>query len=173
MMKAACQHFAWSASKTASKFNGHDPEEQTSSEARGTFRRGACRLRDPFRRRCPLGGRRRIDNGYRQEDHRRLFPGTRDGKKDGRSDQRAPGAGQHLRISKLECDTRQGESILYDAADPRTALQLWSGPAKDGDPEAQNRLGQIYELGIGTEPDYNEAAKLYRRAADAAVEPPL
>jgi hypothetical protein len=72
-----------------------------------------------------------------------------------------------VRISKLECDARQGESILYDAADPRTALQLWSGPAKDGDPEAQNRLGQIYELGIGTEPDYNEAAKFYLRAADA------
>ena len=78
-----------------------------------------------------------------------------------------PVPGQHVRISKLECDTRNGESILYDAADPRTALQLWSGPAKDGDPEAQNRLGQIYELGIGTEPDYNEAAKFYRRAADA------
>jgi hypothetical protein len=75
--------------------------------------------------------------------------------------------GQRVRISKLECDARGGESILYDAADPATAIQLWSAPAAAGDKDAQNRLGQIYELGIGRDPDYAEAAKWYRRAADA------
>src|SRR4051812_35998490 len=78
-----------------------------------------------------------------------------------------PSPGQHRQISKLECDSRGGESILYDAANPRTAIQLWSGLAEAGDKDASNRLCQIYEMGIGTEPDYDAAAKWYRRAVTA------
>ena len=53
---------------------------------------------------------------------------------------------------------------------PRTPVRrkrLWQESAAKGDPLAQNRLGQIYEIGIGGTPDYAEAAKWYKRAADS------
>ena len=72
--------------------------------------------------------------------------------------------GRIVKVSKIECETRSGLYVLYDAADPKTALTIWLDSAKQGDANAQNRVGQIYELGIGTAPDYAEAAKWYRAA---------
>jgi len=70
-------------------------------------------------------------------------------------------------ISLAECGARGGDAVLYDAADPRQAQRLWQESAAQGDPIAQNRLGQIHEIGIGGTPDYAEAAKWYKRAADS------
>ena len=70
-------------------------------------------------------------------------------------------------ISLAECGARGGDAVLYDAADPRQAQRLWQESAAQGDPFAQNRLGQIHEIGIGGAPDYVEAAKWYKRAADS------
>lgn len=66
----------------------------------------------------------------------------------------------------IECETRGGLYVLFDAADPATALKIWLDSARQGDANAQNRVGQIYELGIGTMPNYEEAAKWYGVAAD-------
>ena len=78
-----------------------------------------------------------------------------------------PGTRVQTPISLAECGARGGDAVLYDAADPRQAQRLWQESAAQGDPIAQNRLGQIYEIGIGGAPDYSEAAKWYKRAADS------
>ena len=70
------------------------------------------------------------------------------------------------KISKLQCEAGGGEYVLMDAADPKRALNIWLPMASQGDANAQNRVGQIYEIGIGTAPDYVEAAKWYTKAAD-------
>ena len=78
-----------------------------------------------------------------------------------------PGRRVEQPISYAECTARGGEAVLFDGADPAHAKRLWQGPAEHGDVTAQNRLGQIYELGIGGTPDYAEAAKWYKKAADS------
>lgn len=71
-----------------------------------------------------------------------------------------------IKVRALECEIRGGEYVLYDRADPDTALQLWLSSAQLGDADAQNRVGQIYQMGIGGDPDPAEAAKWFRKAAD-------
>ena len=80
-----------------------------------------------------------------------------------------PGAIQ--RESKAACEIRGGLYVAYDAADPATALKIWMDSANQGDAQAQNRVGQIYELGIGLAPDYNQAAKWYEKAAQNGSRP--
>ena len=74
-----------------------------------------------------------------------------------------PGAVQ--KESKAACEIRGGLYVAYDAADPATALKIWMDSASQGDALAQNRVGQIYELGIGLAPDYAQAANWYEKAA--------
>lgn len=71
-----------------------------------------------------------------------------------------------IRTTAQDCRIRGGEYVAYDRADYRTALNVWLEPAEAGDPEAQNYVGEIFEKGLGTEPDYVSAATWYRRAAD-------
>ena len=65
-----------------------------------------------------------------------------------------------------ECEVRGGEYVLYDRADPKIAFKIWESSAKGGDADAQRRLAQIYEMGIGAEPDYKNAAAWYRKSAE-------
>lgn len=65
-----------------------------------------------------------------------------------------------------ECAIRGGEYVEYDRADYRTATAVWMAQAEDGDPVAQNYLGEIYEKGLGTAPDYAAARDWYERAAE-------
>lgn len=65
-----------------------------------------------------------------------------------------------------ECEIRGGEYVLFDRADPQTALKIWQQSAAQGDPVAQYRIGQIYEMGLGAAPEYDVAAGWYRKAAD-------
>lgn len=53
------------------------------------------------------------------------------------------------------------------AGDFRTAIQIWTPLAEEGDVDAQINLGQIYEFGNGVSRDYAEAARWYRMAAEA------
>ena len=71
-----------------------------------------------------------------------------------------------IKSSAIDCEIRGGEYVAYDRANYATALKVWSGLAEQGDPEAQNYVAQIYERGLGTEPDYALAAQWYRKAAD-------
>ncbi len=73
---------------------------------------------------------------------------------------------QAVKSSALECEIRGGEYVAYDRADYTTALKIWMEQARAGDAEAQTYVGEIYEKGLGTAPDYELAAIWYRRAAE-------
>jgi uncharacterized protein len=65
-----------------------------------------------------------------------------------------------------DCRIRGGEYVAYDRADAKSALHVWLPAAEAGDPEAQTNVGEIYERGIGTEPNYDAAVIWYKKAAD-------
>lgn len=71
-----------------------------------------------------------------------------------------------VKTTGVDCEIRGGEYVLYDRADYNTALAIWLPMAEQGDPRAQNYVGEIYERGLGTEPDYALAAKWYNKAAE-------
>jgi len=70
-----------------------------------------------------------------------------------------------IKTSGQDCANRGGEFTAFDRADYKTALKVWLARGADGDAEAQNYVGEIYEKGLGVEPDYTEAKKWYQRAA--------
>jgi len=71
-----------------------------------------------------------------------------------------------VRTTTSECSIRGGESVAYDRADLKSALRVWLQTAEGGDLEAQTNVGEIYERGLGVEPDYATAANWYQKAAD-------
>ena len=70
------------------------------------------------------------------------------------------------RLQARECAIRGGEYVVYDQANYQTALQIWQTKANAGDPQAQTYVGEIYEKGLGTAPDYGMAFQWYRKAAE-------
>lgn len=70
------------------------------------------------------------------------------------------------RTTAAECRIRGGEYVAFDRADYKTALKVWLETAELGDAEAQTNVGEIYEKGLGTEPNYEVAAFWYQKAAD-------
>jgi hypothetical protein len=71
-----------------------------------------------------------------------------------------------IRAPARECARRGGEYVAYDRANLKTALAIWKQAADGGDANAQVHLGEIYEKGLGVEPDYAMAAQYFRKAAD-------
>lgn len=71
------------------------------------------------------------------------------------------------RLTARDCQIRGGEYVSYDRADLRSALAAWLPAAEQGDREAQEIVGEIYERGLGVTPDYAAAARWYRLAAEA------
>ena len=67
-----------------------------------------------------------------------------------------------MRTTALDCEIRGGEYVAYDRANYQTALRVWLETAQTGDPKAQYYVGEIYEKGLGTAPDYSQAAAWYR-----------
>lgn len=65
-----------------------------------------------------------------------------------------------------ECEIRGGEYVAFDRANFSTSLQVWKPQAEQGDPQAQVYVGEIFEKGLGTTPDYAQAAMWYQKAAD-------
>ncbi|RKZ43916.1 MAG: hypothetical protein DRQ58_12010, partial [Gammaproteobacteria bacterium] len=57
-----------------------------------------------------------------------------------------------IKTTALDCEFRGGEYVAYNRADFRTALNVWLERAKQGDPEAQTYLGEVYEKGLGLKP---------------------
>jgi hypothetical protein len=66
----------------------------------------------------------------------------------------------------IDCRVRGGEYVAFDRANLTTALNVWLQSAEAGDAEAQTTVGEIYERGMGTAPDYAAALKWYQKAAD-------
>ena len=73
---------------------------------------------------------------------------------------------QPVRATTSECEIRGGEYIAYDRANYATALQVWQPKAEQGDPQAQTYVGEIFEKGLGRDPDPAQAAQWYQKAAD-------
>ncbi|MEL7023971.1 MAG: caspase family protein [Pseudomonadota bacterium] len=65
-----------------------------------------------------------------------------------------------------DCRVRGGEYVAYDRADLKSALNVWMAAAESGDAEAQNTVGEIFERGLGGEPNYEAAVIWYQKAAD-------
>lgn len=71
-----------------------------------------------------------------------------------------------IRTTLSECTIRGGEYVAYDRADLQSALRIWMQAAEGGDLEAQTNVGEIYERGMGVQPNYEAAAMWYQKAAD-------
>lgn len=69
-------------------------------------------------------------------------------------------------LTASECSIRGGEYVAYDRADYKTSLAVWMPSAEAGDAEAQANVGEIFERGLGGEPNYEVAALWYQKAAD-------
>ena len=69
------------------------------------------------------------------------------------------------RTTAQDCRVRGGEYVAYDRADYKTALKIWLPAAEGGEADAQNTVGEIFEQGLGTEPNYEVAVLWYGRAA--------
>ncbi|MFK7915620.1 MAG: caspase family protein [Pseudomonadales bacterium] len=64
-----------------------------------------------------------------------------------------------------DCQIRGGEYVAFDRADYQTALKVWMESANAGDANAQTMVGEIYEKGLGTTPNYAAAHTWYAKAA--------
>ncbi|MET0441253.1 MAG: caspase family protein [Casimicrobiaceae bacterium] len=71
-----------------------------------------------------------------------------------------------IKTTGTACAIRGGEYVAFDRANVATALKVWLPPAQGGDKAAQTYVGEIYEKGLGTAPDYASAASWYQKAAD-------
>lgn len=70
-----------------------------------------------------------------------------------------------VRSTAVDCEIRGGEYVAYDRASYDSSLAVWMPQAEGGDALAQVYVGEMYEKGLGREPDYREAAKWYGKAA--------
>src|SRR5438477_64962 len=71
-----------------------------------------------------------------------------------------------IKTTGSECAIRGGEYVAYDRSNYATALKVWLPSAQGGDKVAQTNVGEIYEKGLGTAPDFANAALWYQKAAD-------
>jgi hypothetical protein len=70
------------------------------------------------------------------------------------------------RTTASDCRIRGGEYTAYDRADYKSALRVWMAAAEAGDADAQNNVGEIYERGLGGQPNFEVAVIWYQKAAD-------
>jgi hypothetical protein len=71
-----------------------------------------------------------------------------------------------VKTAAQDCEIKGGEYVAYDRADYRTALNVWLPQAQEGDQKAQTYVGEIFEKGLGVQPDYALAVEWYRKAAE-------
>src|SRR5882724_12488946 len=78
-----------------------------------------------------------------------------------------------IRTTASDCHIRGGEYTAYDRADYKSALRVWMDLASSGDAAAQNNVGEIFERGLGGEPNYATAVIWYQKVIDnkSASEP--
>ncbi len=70
------------------------------------------------------------------------------------------------RTNAADCRIRGGEYVAYDRADYKSALRVWMDLANTGDPAAMTNVGEIYERGLGGEPNYAAAIIWYQKVID-------
>src|SRR5690242_8036706 len=70
----------------------------------------------------------------------------------------APGIGR----AQDDGDSDPG-STAFNNGDYATAMKDWRAKAAQSDPEAMTNIGTLYNLGLGTHKDLNEAGKWYEK----------
>ena len=70
-----------------------------------------------------------------------------------------------IKTSVRDCEIRGGEYVAEDRGSYGHALKVWLPKAKSGDPKAQTFVGEIFEKGLGLQPNYQTAALWYQKAA--------
>lgn len=70
-----------------------------------------------------------------------------------------------VKTTALDCEIRGGEYVAYDRASYASSLKVWLPKAQEGDAQAQVNVGEIFERGVGSEPQFDLAAQWYQRAA--------
>lgn len=76
-----------------------------------------------------------------------------------------------VKTSARNCAIRGGEYVSFDRANYQSALKVWLVEAESGDAKAQTYVAEIYERGLGTNPDYTAAARWYLMAAKQGYKP--
>ena len=71
-----------------------------------------------------------------------------------------------VRTNASDCHIRGGEYTAYDRADYKSALRVWMDLASSEDAVAQNNVGEIFERGLGGEPNYATAVIWYQKLID-------
>ena len=71
-----------------------------------------------------------------------------------------------VKTSSLDCEIRGGEYVAFDRTNYATSLKVWLPDAQQGDAKAQNYVGEIYEKGLGLDPDYQAARHWYSLSAE-------
>lgn len=71
-----------------------------------------------------------------------------------------------IKTSARDCAVRGGEYARHDRASRSSALATWLPAAREGDNEARLYVGTVYERGLGSPPDYTQAAHWYALAAE-------
>src|SRR5574337_826770 len=72
---------------------------------------------------------------------------------------------QAIKTTAADCEVRGGEYVAADRATGAAALRVWLPQAERGDKVAETYVGEIFEKGLGSTPDYQAAALWYRKAA--------
>ena len=68
------------------------------------------------------------------------------------------------KTSANDCEIKGGDYVEFDRASMASSLNVWQQEASQGDAKAQFFVGEIFEKGVGQEPDYESAVMWYRRA---------
>ena len=71
-----------------------------------------------------------------------------------------------IKTTARDCEIRGGEYVAFDRASYASALKTWLPAAQGGDADAMNTVGEIYEQGLGLEPDYELASQWFKKAAE-------
>lgn len=75
------------------------------------------------------------------------------------------------KTSANDCEIRGGDYVRFDRATIASSLNVWQEAASKGDAKAQYYVGEIFEKGIGTKPDYESAVLWYKRAIKQEYKP--
>ena len=70
-----------------------------------------------------------------------------------------------IHTTAADCNIRGGEYTAYDRADYKSALKVWLPAAETGEADAQVNVGEIFEKGLGDQPNYEMAKFWYEKAA--------
>ncbi len=70
------------------------------------------------------------------------------------------------KLTALDCQNRGGEYVAYAQANAGSALKVWMVAAEEGDPIAQTYVGEIFEKGLGLQPNYMLAMQWYKKASE-------